>query len=562
MASEETKYKKILENLGYKVIEIYTQLRVLKGSNINSTYVKYECDNGHLHDRPISKVLPSCSFCRKPTIKNASELALKHEGKFLSETFTNTITLHLWECKNKHQFNMRYLSVKKGNWCPQCYKDNTFYTLEDIQKLAESKGGRCTSTSMTKTSDRLEFECDIGHRWTAVCRNIITGRWCNVCNVQINERTCTKILEFIYKKPFPKIRPDWLLSSYGGNMEIDGYCEELKLGFEYQGKQHYEHVPHFHRTIDIFEKCQQRDKEKHKLCKDNNVKLIIIPYTVKNSDLYTYIKERCENIPNDTPKTIDYNILNLRSVGNERNKQIQEIIDGDEEMKGGKLLSTYISSREPMNFICKNNHTFTKHYEEFSKQKIFCKECEFAPFMKQLYDFCKKYELEMAEKYINSMYKMKWKCCRCNGTFDITYGKLKIIPHDYTNICRLCGDAVMKQTKQIKEFCIKNNLELISEYTGSLLPSKWKCIKCNKIIIRPWAALLANYNGCACSKINPMNAKIQQFCTDHDLELLSTYTNSKTHMQWKCTKCNDVITRSWDSINKRFKQCNNCFETE
>lgn len=33
----------------------------------------------------------------------------------------------------------------------------------------------------------------------------------------------------------------------GGRLEIDGYCNELKVGFEFHGLQHYEHVAHFHR---------------------------------------------------------------------------------------------------------------------------------------------------------------------------------------------------------------------------------------------------------------------------------------------------------------------------
>ncbi|KKL74823.1 hypothetical protein LCGC14_2061080, partial [marine sediment metagenome] len=56
-------------------------------------------------------------------------------------------------------------------------------------------------------------------------------------------------------------------------------CKELKLAFEYNGQQHYERIPHWHRTIDVFVKQQKRDAKKIVLCREKGITLIIIPYT-------------------------------------------------------------------------------------------------------------------------------------------------------------------------------------------------------------------------------------------------------------------------------------------
>jgi len=83
-------------------------------------------------------------------------------------------------------------------------------------------------------------------------------------------------------KTFPQYRirenyrPDWLMSSNITKLELDFYIEELKIGFEVQGAQHYQFVPHFHGTIENYEKRKQYDIEKRDLCYGAGVKLIEI----------------------------------------------------------------------------------------------------------------------------------------------------------------------------------------------------------------------------------------------------------------------------------------------
>jgi hypothetical protein len=71
-------------------------------------------------------------------------------------------------------------------------------------------------------------------------------------------------------------RPDWLMSSNITKLELDFYIEELKIGFEVQGIQHFEFTPYFHKDIADFEKRKQYDKEKNDLCEFYGVQLIEI----------------------------------------------------------------------------------------------------------------------------------------------------------------------------------------------------------------------------------------------------------------------------------------------
>lgn len=70
-------------------------------------------------------------------------------------------------------------------------------------------------------------------------------------------------------------------------MRLDGLCEELKLAWEYNGKQHYAFVEFFHRSPDALQKQRERDERLRAECDRRGWILIEIPYWVK--DKHTYI---------------------------------------------------------------------------------------------------------------------------------------------------------------------------------------------------------------------------------------------------------------------------------
>ena len=107
------------------------------------------------------------------------------------------------------------------------------------------------------------------------------------------ETECKIVAEEIFKKPFIKIRPDFLYNNITKqNLELDLYNEELNLAFEYNGKQHYEYVPYFHKSKDSFYNQQYRDQIKKNLCEKNKIILIEVPYTVKIENIKSYIIEK------------------------------------------------------------------------------------------------------------------------------------------------------------------------------------------------------------------------------------------------------------------------------
>jgi hypothetical protein len=101
-----------------------------------------------------------------------------------------------------------------------------------------------------------------------------------------------KALVELFGKPFEKIRPDFLNNPVTGgknNLEIDCFNDELKLGVEVQGVQHYKYTPFFHKNYEAFLNQKYRDQMKRYACKENNITLIEVPYTVKEKDVRGYL---------------------------------------------------------------------------------------------------------------------------------------------------------------------------------------------------------------------------------------------------------------------------------
>jgi hypothetical protein len=106
------------------------------------------------------------------------------------------------------------------------------------------------------------------------------------------ENKCRNIIEKIYGKSFPSIRPDFLKNpKTGKNLELDCYNAELKIALEYNGVQHYKYSPYFHKSKKDFYSQVHRDDWKRAKCKDLDIKLLEIPHWVAVSRLEPFIKQ-------------------------------------------------------------------------------------------------------------------------------------------------------------------------------------------------------------------------------------------------------------------------------
>lgn len=85
-------------------------------------------------------------------------------------------------------------------------------------------------------------------------------------------------------REFRSVRPAWMRNpDTGAPLELDFYCEPLRLAVEVQGRQHYEEVAWFHRTPTAFADQLARDAAKPPACARRGITLVCIPYSVTSS---------------------------------------------------------------------------------------------------------------------------------------------------------------------------------------------------------------------------------------------------------------------------------------
>lgn len=248
-----------------------------------TTPMEWKCSQGHEWKTPFMNIKGG-SWCQKChgnvrlTIEEMRKLAHSNGGECLSEKYVNIYGILAWRCQEGHEWEASAFTVKhSGTWCLIC-SGKIMITIEDMQSLAGSRGGECLSTNYINSITKLRWRCKEGHEWDSAPANLRNaGSWCPNCRFK-NEQECRDICERLTKKKFPKKRPKFL-----EGLELDGFCEELMIGFEYQGEQHHKVIKAWHKNgeDDLIEQ-QCRDADKLDRCDVAGVAVIVIDYYEPN----------------------------------------------------------------------------------------------------------------------------------------------------------------------------------------------------------------------------------------------------------------------------------------
>ena len=304
--------------------------KCLSKKYVNSqTNLEWECKCGHTWFAMPSNVksgtwCPKCApikmgLKRRENIESIKLLAKKNDCELISKEYNNAFETLKWKCHKDHVFFKSVHEAKSGKWCPICSWEKVAsakrFDIKKAEELAKKRGGKCISDKYINANEKLLWECKHGHRWETIYNAVYRGTWCPYCNTQSKkEKIFRYVIETMLEIEFKKSRPPWLLNpKTGRRMEIDGYNEDNAICFEYQGRQHFIHIPYIHRKYELFLNAQERDVVKKKLLNQNKIFILYPDYKIKPSDFPYFIENKLDNTKfkkmiKNSAKTIDINI--------------------------------------------------------------------------------------------------------------------------------------------------------------------------------------------------------------------------------------------------------------
>jgi hypothetical protein len=117
-------------------------------------------------------------------LEELSEIARRRGGKCLAERYYGWNKKLLFRCGCGYEWKATPFSIRRGTWCPRC-ANKIQPTIQDIQGLAASRGGRLISKAYENNWNKLEWECSYGHRWLTSYNAVKdAGHWCPLCGVK------------------------------------------------------------------------------------------------------------------------------------------------------------------------------------------------------------------------------------------------------------------------------------------------------------------------------------------------------------------------------------------
>jgi len=397
--------------------------------------INWICKEGHEFSTTPRAVItghwcPHCSKNAKLTIEIMQKHAEDKGGKCLSKVYKNAHTKLEWECKKGHKWFSVPVNIRNNNaWCPRCVGRNL--TIQDMHDLAKKRRGKCLSEEFVNSSSKLKWECLEGHKFSMDSDHVTQGQWCPKCHFFYNEELCRTTLEQLFNKKFEKLRPNWLKNKLGNQLELDGFCKEAKLAFEYHGEQHF-NLTYYSPSKKHLEKNIDNDQQKIELCINKNIDLLVFSYKDDLTNLPRIIQKqlkkigrKCDHI--DFNKNIDFNKVYAHKTKISKMKEVARKL-------GGKCLSTkFISQKYKLKWQCKLGHIWEATPGNIIGRGAWCGECR-----KDTLDIFQKIALSkggkcLSEKYVNSRNDLEYECKRSH--------KFKASPRNTKNgtWCQKCA---------------------------------------------------------------------------------------------------------------------------
>lgn len=198
-----------------------------------------------------------------------------------------------WKCENGHEFEMRIADRHNGIGCPYCagryatQDNNLFRSNPELCKEWDYDKNKKSPDKYTPNShEKVWWKCkNCGNEWLAEIKSRnLDNRGCPKCVESKGESEISNVLDTNNIKYFKQFTFDDLIHNKR-KLRFDFaifHNNDLIALCEYDGEQHYKPVDFAVKgdkwAIEQFNKNKIRDNMKDNYCRDNDIKLLRIPY--------------------------------------------------------------------------------------------------------------------------------------------------------------------------------------------------------------------------------------------------------------------------------------------
>ena len=512
-------------------------------------------------------------------------LAESKDGKCLSETYTNSQTKLLYECKNGHRWYAYTSNTIKGHWCQRCAAlekaAKKKLTIELFKKIATDKGGKCLSDNYSNQNDRLLFECKNGHQWYGRAVNIKRGDWCRICSYEIIAQK-QKEHRRISNKPLIDIATlqDIAISKDGRLISNEYKNATTKLLWECSEKHQWWTTAQNIRAGNWCKKCSSRKASEH-LKKDINdcKELAVSNEGFCLSENYinsqTNLTWKCKNGHTwqatyaNVKKGTWCKICSRNKAGLKRRTPLSFFQNYAIEKGGVCLSQSYTNQTDRLDFQCVKGHSWGTMASVIKNNKAWCPICAGtykadtpeleAERLNEIKQIAQNHGGEcLSDKYVNQKIKLQFKCKEGHIWWTVS----SVIKNG--NWCKRCSS---KQANEWKRDNIEVFKKIIESKGGKCLTTEYESAGKSRLLVEcdkghQWLAFPQHIKkGLWCRKCNGSFkhelADVIKLGESRGGKCLSTeYKNDMSKIIWQCAE-NHIWEATPNNI-KRGKWCPTC----
>ena len=283
------KRQKTTEEYIKELKNINPHIKVLEKYIDNRTAILHKCEKHNIQWRPTPLTVLRGYGCNICVAERMRERFIKTHEQYVQEVKkinNNIIVIEEYSGANipilhkclldDYEWKAEPSNILSLKGCPKCAgnirktHDEYVFALMNVNPDIEVVG------EYVNRNTPIMHRCKIdGNEWMATPSNTLYGKSCPVCKETHGERLIRQYLEKnIIKYEFQKNFDD---CKDINALPFDFYLPDYNIAIEYDGRQHFEPIEYFGGQK-AFEYTQKHDNIKNEYCKNNNIKLLRIPY--------------------------------------------------------------------------------------------------------------------------------------------------------------------------------------------------------------------------------------------------------------------------------------------